>query len=402
MIHVAFCTSNLYAKFAGTAMLSLFENVPPPPNSVIVHILHDNSLTAENRDKFIYIAGMYGQIVNFYNVEKLCANRIAEFRNLMPEIDERLSIVTLYRLLIPQILSEDIIKIIYLDCDIIVNLNIAELWRVELNDKPIAAVTEKSNGCPSNFLKMCKDGLISFEDYFNSGVLIMNLRRLRVEISTITDGFKFLGKNPVYNLADQEILNYCFASQSLKLPNKFNRHLTFARRDGDFEVRDRILHYTANTLRLDAEDIFNRLWLKYFSKTPWFNESTLGNLYEGVKKIYVEQKNFAAQISALISGKTRAFFVAPNQIEAVRQIFYVKPNEEIIAADSPESLQRVANSLAARDKVFFVFLPNEYPIVQQNLSRAGFVEGADFLNAMLFLSDAHGVPLNSYPLIKLL
>ena len=30
MIHVAFGSSNLYAKFAGTAMLSMFKNFPLP------------------------------------------------------------------------------------------------------------------------------------------------------------------------------------------------------------------------------------------------------------------------------------------------------------------------------------------------------------------------------------
>lgn len=31
MIHVAFATSNLYAKFAGTMLLSMFENCNTPP-----------------------------------------------------------------------------------------------------------------------------------------------------------------------------------------------------------------------------------------------------------------------------------------------------------------------------------------------------------------------------------
>lgn len=38
MIHVAYCTSNIYSKFAATSMLSLFENVStPPPVSYSTH-----------------------------------------------------------------------------------------------------------------------------------------------------------------------------------------------------------------------------------------------------------------------------------------------------------------------------------------------------------------------------
>ena len=73
MIHVAFGSNNLYAKFAGTAMLSMFENVPPPTNSgdsqIIVHFLHDNSFSQENHDKFVQIAEQYHQQVEFHNLE---------------------------------------------------------------------------------------------------------------------------------------------------------------------------------------------------------------------------------------------------------------------------------------------------------------------------------------------
>ena len=61
MIHVCFAIydkTGRYSKFTGTTMLSLFENTT---SSVTVHILHDNTLPAENRDKFSYIAGRYGQ-----------------------------------------------------------------------------------------------------------------------------------------------------------------------------------------------------------------------------------------------------------------------------------------------------------------------------------------------------
>ena len=67
MIHVCFCFADKtgrYAKFAGTAMLSLFDNTAA---EVTIHILHDNTLTNDNRDKFNCLAGRYGQHVKFYN-----------------------------------------------------------------------------------------------------------------------------------------------------------------------------------------------------------------------------------------------------------------------------------------------------------------------------------------------
>ena len=147
MIHVCFALHDeigRYSKFTGTAMLSLFENTN---SQVTVHLLHDNTLTRDNREKFIYLAGRYEQAVKFYNVEELCADKISEMTALIPSLkNSRLSNAAIYRLIIPQLLSVCIDKCIYLDSDIIVNSDIKELWQVELADKqPLVAVPETFN-----------------------------------------------------------------------------------------------------------------------------------------------------------------------------------------------------------------------------------------------------------------
>ena len=140
MIHIAYGTSNLYSKFAATSMLSLFDNTNA---NVTVHILHDNTLTVANREKFVYIAGRYNQQVNFYNIEEICASEIADLKSKLPAITlQRFSIASTFRLLLPKIISPALEKIIYLDADTIVNLDIKELWRVELEDKPLAAIPD--------------------------------------------------------------------------------------------------------------------------------------------------------------------------------------------------------------------------------------------------------------------
>ena len=161
MLHVCYGLydkDGRYSKFTGTSMLSMFENIAAPPHYVIVHILHDNTLSAENRDKFSYIAGMYSQTVKFYNVENLCSDKIAEFRQMMPTIDKtNVSIATLYRLLMPQVFPDDIKKIIYLDADTIINIDIRELWQVELGDAPLAR-HRCQNGFRDVSAKFCNAG----------------------------------------------------------------------------------------------------------------------------------------------------------------------------------------------------------------------------------------------------
>ena len=57
-----------------------------------------------------------------------------------------ISRATYYRLLIPEILPLDVGKVIYLDCDIIVNGSLQELWDVNMAEYALAAVPQIGSG----------------------------------------------------------------------------------------------------------------------------------------------------------------------------------------------------------------------------------------------------------------
>lgn len=415
MIHVCYGLydkDGRYSKFTGTSMLSILENYNAPPRSLTVHILHDNTLTLDNYSKFIYIAGQYNQLVKFYNVEKLCADKIAEIREMFPKVSSaRVTLGTMYRLLICDLFDAEIDKVIYLDSDIIVNLDITDLWNVRLGDKPLAAVAE-SVADPRGFPQVARaqhlvtENFVKYEDYFNAAVLLLNLVRLRKESDTIKAGMKFIAEGPQFFCFDQDIMNYCFTKEYIKLPDKFDRFVARAleKLSPQTHKPERVIyHYTGSDPTLNMNDAMNRLYMKYFVKTPWFDVDAIGHLYEGVRKIYVEQKNLAVQITSVMSGKTRAFFVSPKNVEPCKKIFGINAKEELIVGDSPESIQKMINSLKKSNgkKIFFILAP-KYAAMRQVMSNAGLVDGRDFINAAMFLSDVNGVPLNSYPLVKLL
>ena len=351
------------------------------------------------------MAGQYNQLVKFYNVEELCAEKLAEINEAFPNANKTpYSVATFYRFLIPNALPSTIDKCIYLDSDIIVNLDINELWRIELDDKPLAAADEirvDSFVYPSNtgIGYLVTNGLVEYDDYFNSGVLLMNLNLLRVKEDLIMDGVKFVGEHPQLIYLDQEVLNYLFANNYIKLDEKFNFFVREARHRKETNSYRRIYHFAGAEFKMDMNDPFNRLWLKYFIKTPWFNEETIGRIYSGIQQMHVGLKNFAVQISAMMSGKTRAFFVLPQNVDATKKIFSIRDDEEIILAENQTSLQRLVDAMNSSrgKKVFFILAPG-FPF--QMLIQAGFVYGRDFLSGIEFLSEAHGVPLNSYEFVK--
>ena len=420
MIHVCFGLHDKdgrYSKFTGTAILSMFENHYYPPPSITVHILHDNTLTEDNRDKFSYIANKYGQIIKFNNVEKICAEEVNRINQLFADEQNRegFSMGKFYRLLLPNILSEHIEKVIYLDSDIIVNLDINELWQIPLSDKPLAAVPEKNNGIiPEISFGFCKKGFVKPENYFNSGVLVMNLKQIRQnELENIWKGIHLRAKTPESGHFDQEILNYCFSEKCLKLPLKFNTFVRMLRKRMDLQTCNRIYHYTAHCLNLDMSDAFNNLWFSYFEKTSWFTKDIIGRINElivptinnNINKRESEFKNLALNMSILLAYRQRAFFtIAPN-VEAIKKFFAVRADELIIPFESEESIPTLAYAMETLrgQKIFFILM-DEYPQLCEALTEVGFVEGLDFVNAAKFLNlpdeNETNLELNTYEFIR--
>ena len=184
MIHVCFGfidNSGRYSKFAGASICSIFENTN---QKVTVHIIHDNTLTESNREKFIELAENYRQQIRFYNLEKLKPEKLQWIREQLPWTAKSfLTIGALYRLFIPELLPDEINRAIYLDSDTIVNLDLNELWTLNLENKPIAAVPEglinggnKIGALANHFV--VKNGIATNIEYFNSGILVMDLQQV--------------------------------------------------------------------------------------------------------------------------------------------------------------------------------------------------------------------------------
>ena len=344
--------------------------------------------------------------MKFYNVEDLCANELREYRRLLSNVNAGyLTIGALYRLFISKILSADIEKIIYLDSDIIVNLDINELWKVDLGEKILAAVPEileAKTAEKMNAFPMCKNGFVKPEDFFNSGVLVMNLNLLRGEEEKILDGVKFLNQNPhCGTFLDQDILNYCFSTKTLKLPMKFNKIVISARLENAIVTEKKIYHYAGKnswcSFGLDMNDPFNALWMKYFAKTPWFNERIIARLYEKFFQAQAEIKKSAMNLFSAAGGKPRVFIVDKTELDGLKENFSIREDEEIFAVDGTISFWNlVAGMKSLRGQKIFFFLFKSFPF--EMLEKAGFVRGKDFVDGFNFSAKN----FDTYPFVDAL
>ncbi len=113
------------------------------------------------------------------------------------------------RLLIPNLLPEQVEKALYLDSDLVVRGNIRELWDTPFGGRTVLAARDRIGfvGAPSGIANHRELGIPADAPYFNSGVLLVNLSKWR-EVRTSERVFNYLREfRSVIRMEDQEGLN---------------------------------------------------------------------------------------------------------------------------------------------------------------------------------------------------
>ena len=419
MIHICYGLYDRdghYSKFCGTSIVSIFENTS---HAVTIHIFHDNTLSTDNRDKFVYLVGRYGQQIKFYNVEKLFVERFNFLKSTAPQTISyaKFSIGAFYRLMIPEIMPQTIDKVIYLDSgDTLVNLDINVLWIMDVSNCPFIANNTnlfdaywKPNA--SEEMALCRAGIIKPEKYFGSGLLVMNLKYLRDNLKKIWgngndlhgSGYEFFLKNSnICEYPDQDILNYCFSENYKKLPSHIHCRVVKETAEGSKKIAKRIYHFAGDEkFSLDAKDIFSRLYFEYFAKTPWFNADIFGNIYNSISNIHKANQAVLMNMMKLLRKRRVAFLTEEANFPVIRALFEITDAENaiIINASKSDALMKLLEILKDRKFVCFIF-SGKYFGFRNFLIGQKFIEGQDFINVIPLISGLLGIPLDSNSIIR--
>lgn len=205
-----------------------------------------------------------------------------------------------------------------------------------------------------------------------------------------------------HTLNEQDALNYLFSKKYTKLPVKFNRLLHGKKYfDPPLKIERAIYHFATSEARpsFDTNDVFNRLYLEYFLKTPWATADMFGNIDKELKKIFSQTVNNSKKtllyFTNLLARRQRAFVVEKNNIDALKKIFEIKDDELIIDTSETNSVQRLLDEMTKSkdEKIFFLFVSNYWQL-GTFLFIKNFVEGVNFVNAMMFLSERQGLKIN--------
>ncbi len=205
-IPVILSSNNYYAPYLSVTIQSILEN-STINNYYDILVLHTD-ISEENRRKISMQSKNYNNVsIRFINVSGFIDNY--NFYIHMHFTSE-----TYYRLLIPDLLKE-YHKVIYLDCDLVVNEDIANLYKINIDgyllagtrDADVAGLYNRKDIPRKNYMEK-ELGLKKPYDYFQAGVVLFNIQEFRKKFK-VQDLLEAAGSKN-WEFVDQDLLNvYC-------------------------------------------------------------------------------------------------------------------------------------------------------------------------------------------------
>ena len=257
-----------YSQHTAVVMASIMANTK---EKICFHIFSDDTLAEGNKRKLTNMVRKKEQAIVFHQIEL----------DLAPEAINAvkyISMGTLFRLKIADELK-DVSRALYLDGDIVVNLDVAELFATDLKDKAIAAVIDA--GTKKNPKLYNLHIPVKVDHYFNAGVILFDLAKIREHYPNLAaDCLGIIKENPKDYFTDQSALNHFLQDDCLFIDEKYNSFPSEAKDDLD---RVCIWHFAGGykPWKMRKYKIDMLYWL-YFRLTPWgTDDDEVFKLYSG-------------------------------------------------------------------------------------------------------------------------
>ncbi len=267
-----------YAPYLAVALRSMSRHTTRP---LQVHVLIER-LAEEHKQKLLAMQDEYITL-QFTDVTA----SLAAFGQAL-HLRDYYTKATYYRFFIPTLFPQ-YERGLYLDCDIIVNDDIAKLYDSDLGGMPLGAINEEVMATVSVFGDYAEKRLgISRNQYFNAGVLVMDLAKLR-KIRLLEALDRLMAKHTFPVTQDQDYLNVLFHGQVALLPATWNKTAFDYCDPADvpslvhFKIHFKPWHYSGVSYE-------NRFW--YYAKQTAYYKTILEELesYQGQER---DRKQYA-------------------------------------------------------------------------------------------------------------
>lgn len=308
-LHIVFSLEDRngeYSKHLGTLLVSIMENTT---QKLYFHVLNDETLSNLKKEELVKICSKYEQEIAFHDMELgIDVKNSPIFKSGLA------SRAALYRLYVAELLKNES-KILYLDCDVVVNGDIKKIFEIEMGKKSILAIKDK--GIEKNPELYTRYIPVDPKKYFNSGVVLFDLDKIRKQYDMRKDCLEILMKYPKDPFPDQSALNYLFRDDCVIVSRLYNNFV-----DEHSEIDETVVWHFAGACKpwIVRSSKIDSLYWKYFRLTPWGED--IDFLFSCYSKT-VEPLSIA--VKTYPTGPKRQFF--KNTINRMfREIIEIKKN----------------------------------------------------------------------------
>lgn len=199
IIPIVFASNENYAPYMSVAIRSIIEH-KSPDKEYRVYVLH-SGLRRETLALLqeMAVEGLCVQAVDMAERVKDCSLYVCSY----------FSEEMYYRIWIPEIFKE-YEKVLYLDCDVLVQTDVAEMFMEDMGGNYIGACSDVHSLEMQSYIR---DKLrCPAEGYFNSGVLMFNIP-LWMKENLVVKCIKMIADMPDLSYPDQDVLNMVCAGK---------------------------------------------------------------------------------------------------------------------------------------------------------------------------------------------
>lgn len=253
-VSVVFASDNNYAIYLEVAVYSLILNASPK-NYYDINILGFD-ISAEQQNRLKSLAASANISIRVFDVNKLID--VEKIKNLQVGY---ISFATIFRLYI-SVLFANYSKILYLDADICIRADIAELYNTNLEGNVLGAIRDEVMLSLARKKKekahIHKDlTLQTPENYFNAGILLIDIKKFHAVIYPNNDSGNNVLVNDLikkhYSFLDQDILNIYFNNKTKFLDTSWNFETNIKREPkehSDVSKRAKMLAANPNSINI--------------------------------------------------------------------------------------------------------------------------------------------------------
>lgn len=255
VINICLACDNNYAKHAGVVIASILSNANKE-DSLKFFILNGN-LNESNKTKILELKSIKDCEIVFIKIQEELFENYKEIKT-----HSYITLTAYYRLKLPTLVP-DIDRIIYFDCDFVVNESLKELYDSDLEGKPIGGV-----------LDIKKKKLIENPTYVNSGMLIFDLKKMReLEIEAKLTSWAETNASRI-TCGDQEIINEVCKNNIKILPDEWNVQSSNFTNRSTYTKNTKGIHFVSakKPWHFGSFSYHKKYYFKYLQLTPWANK----------------------------------------------------------------------------------------------------------------------------------